>query len=135
MRLEDVWVSALMETHTDRILASCLLKTSWRVLVLFEITNIMRFPPDVYRHDKRLIRYHRRFNDTVLLSKINFHGCLIFKLRVIIFFTLANRNLRDRWNIELFPYTLNHRYNYHFLLPDDTHKQTARFQSARQTQT
>jgi len=112
-----------------------LLKTSWRVLVLFEITNIMRFPHDVYRHDKRLIRYHRRFIDTVLLSKINFHGCLIFKLRVIIFFTLANRNLRDRWNMELFPYTLNHRYNYHFLLPDDTHKQTARFQSARQTQT
>jgi hypothetical protein len=115
-----------------------LLKTSWRVLVLFEITkitNIMRFPPDVYRHDKRLIRYRHRFNDTVLLSKINFHGCLIFKLRVIIFFTLANRNLRDKWNIVLFPYTLNHRYNYHFLFPDDTYKQTARFQSARKTQT
>jgi hypothetical protein len=81
-------------------------ETSWRVLVLFEITkitNIMCFPPDVYRHDKRLIRYRRRFNDTVPLSMINFHGYLIFKLRVIIFFTLANRNLRDKWNIVLFP--------------------------------
>ena len=110
-------------------------ETSWRALVLFEITNIMRFPPDVYRHDKRLILYHCRFNHTVLLSKVNFHGCLIFKLRVIIFFALANRNLLDKWNIVLFLYTLKHRYNYHFLLPDDTHKQTARFQSARQTQT
>jgi hypothetical protein len=112
-----------------------LLKTSWRVLVLFEITNIMRFPPDVYRHDKRLILYHCRFNHTVLLSRANFHGCLIFKLRVIIFFALADRNLLDKWNIVLFLYTLNHKYNHHFLLPDDTHKQTARFQSSRQTQT
>jgi hypothetical protein len=84
-----------------------LLKTSWRVLVLFEITNIMRFPPDVYRHDKRLILYYRRFNHTVLLSKVNFHGFLNSKLRVIIFFALANRNLLDKWNIVLFPYTLN----------------------------
>jgi hypothetical protein len=108
-----------------------LLETSWRVLILFEITNIMRFPPEVYRHDKGLIRYHhRRFNDTALLSKINFNGCLIFKLRVIIFLTLANRNLRDIWNIVLFTYTLNHRDNYHFLLLDDIHKyNTARFQS------
>ena len=123
MRLEECVGLCLWRLTQIASSPAGLLETSWRVLILFEITNIMRFPPEVYRHDKGLIRYHhRRFNDTALLSKINFNGCLIFKLRVIIFLTLANTNLRDIWNIVLFTYTLNHRDNYHFLLLDDIHK-------------